>query len=113
MLSYEVSPWLWKGFLWVTSFAMNSPARRRSAFNGIAVAIVLLIGLLSAYVGAYYALVTINDEPHAVGFVYGEAEAEYRIGGAAAAFIFQPVHTVDRKLRPHVWTFEPPMIQYP
>ncbi len=46
------------------------------------------------------------------GFEYGEAAAEYRFGGRAAEIVFTPIHQMDRRLRPDVWTFEPPLIQW-
>jgi hypothetical protein len=36
-----------------------------------------------------------------------EPEAAYRLGGSAARLIFYPMHEVDRRLRPAIWSEGP------
>jgi hypothetical protein len=55
------------------------------------------------YVGAYLANVQRSMMWNAAGRGPWNIPAEYRIGGETAAFLFRPIHSIDRKLRPQVW----------
>jgi hypothetical protein len=90
-----------------------------------ALALTLLLG---AYVGAYFALVspklvrptstiilagrTYQIRTHSITFkVPVDIGPEYgSFLGEQAAWLFAPIHALDRRLRPHVWlTTSPPI----
>jgi hypothetical protein len=60
---------------------------------GVAAALLLLPVI---YVGGYLAL--LHPEERAIG-----RDAYYRVGGKSAAWVFYPLHQIDRRLRPDYW----------
>ena len=77
-----------------------------SSFASLVVAIVLVV-LLPAYMGAYYAML----EGKIVWYYpnsftppkEADVEPEYRVKSDRIDAIFQPAHYIDRKLRPSYW----------
>jgi hypothetical protein len=64
---------------------------------------VTLAVLLTAYVGAYYALVDVFPVPTANGFPPIYRGAGYGSLQKNLRRFFAPIHWLDRRLWPHVW----------
>jgi len=61
---------------------------------------------MGLYGASYYALVTPWSivEGSVAGIPIGEhVEPHYAVGGRVAEVAFQPIHQLDRRLRPKVW----------
>lgn len=73
----------------------------------------VVAGLLVAYTAAYYAMVVPSqidlglgpaaDGPDANGMIHVETLLNYRVEGLEAFFV--PIHWLDRRARPDVWTW--------
>jgi hypothetical protein len=67
---------------------------------------ILMVAMLPCYVGLY----ALNVRQIGVGVGIGPPpwpkESGYRVGGKAAKFIFWPIETIDRRVRPVTWTNE-------
>ncbi len=77
-----------------------------------------LLAVAAAYIGSYYCLVralpfiTLGSGASQVTFVrmsmdsrglVGEVAPTYLVGGSYVSSVYSPLHTLDRKLRPHTW----------
>jgi hypothetical protein len=71
------------------------------------IAAVLLLLLL--YVGSFFALVVPEGRISVHGHLSGVSSLErYRLGGSAARFVYAPLESVDRAIRPGAWKKWPP-----
>lgn len=92
------------------------PWKRKRSFNVPIVASLLLLLLLSLYVGAYYATVSPgigfwDEEYYCWTAQYSISEEFYRWDSVPYKF-FYPVHILDRKLRPEYWEIHPALPTY-
>ena len=68
----------------------------------LALVFALVLGIL--YVGAYYYMVKPTLLPPPAGAASGTPwQPVYRAGTPFCRIIFRPIHTVDRRLRPHAF----------
>ncbi len=58
-----------------------------------------VVGALTAY-AAVYVLMLAPSGRTSPTYPW---RPRYRFGGAVAEFVFEPVHSIDRKLRPEIW----------
>jgi hypothetical protein len=87
--------------------------RHANKVLGVAVVAAALL-----YVALYYATVdyavfelrVVGDGDPILNF---EPVADYRFGGKAARMVFLPIHEIDRKLRPSVWSGGPVPVHDP
>lgn len=70
----------------------------------MAVAILVCTAAVLLWVGAYYAMVgQTSTAVTGIGPWEVPLEPRYRYGGNAAEWLFFPVHSIDRRLRPDTW----------
>jgi hypothetical protein len=73
---------------------------------GVATVAVLLL-LVSAYVGCYFALVQPEPTLVDVGFAMHPVTIIFprypRFAGVDWDWFFRPIHSIDRRLRPNTW----------
>ena len=63
--------------------------------------------ILTSYAGLY--LLLLDPEKWGTSnsaYIWEGRVPRYRVGGTAAEYVFQPAHTIDRRLRPNYWTIE-------
>jgi len=66
--------------------------------------VLALLVIAALYATSYSILVQIQDQYIVnLGTIYCAKVPGYRIGGEAADAFFQPVHDIDRWLRPETW----------
>jgi hypothetical protein len=58
--------------------------------------------LVALYVGSYYALVEKKEAFAVSSWALGNWPS-YRVGGAWAEKLYDPMYHLDRRLRPHIW----------
>jgi hypothetical protein len=72
----------------------------------LSIAVILAVLLLLAYVGTYYA--TVKPTPAGVvsdGLIRIDSIVpQYRISNNGWRRFFSPMHSIDRRIRPSVWT---------
>jgi hypothetical protein len=79
----------------------NAMKEKRSCAVSIAIAVLLLLPVL--YVGSYLFVVRIDS--FAV-YPNGEIQPRYHWGGAVSEYVYWPLWTIDRRIRPELWTLK-------
>ena len=74
----------------------------------LTIGLMVLIAIPLFYVASYYAIVRRNEE----GLQYIPMQPDYGGAGRTAAWVFSPIHNLDRRLRPDYWEewkLQPPL----
>lgn len=93
----------------------DSPMSDRKPASVVLPAVALVLVLFAAYVGAYYWAIEPLYAPSAIPPVlpnYPRLHGQWEIRGGwqkrqRCVDFFDPIHRLDRRLRPHAWGNEP------